>query len=201
MGSIMLAWKKNNSLLQVITALACFLLLVVWPNLSYSNIATGINIEKANGSFDGDKYSVGARIIFQFSKETRKALEQGVALYFDINIDAKESRTWLWDKTVATFTISYQLEHHPLSGHYLVTNLNNYQRKHFQNLPGALDYLGKIENLPLFIREDILPDRVYIGRMRARLNIQKLPAPLRPLAYLSSKWRMSSQWYKWVIKQ
>ena len=98
-------------------------------------------------------------------------------------------------------TISYQLEHHPLSGHYLVTNLNNYQRKHFQNLRGALDYLGKIENLPLFLREDILPDRVYIGRMRARLNIQKLPASLRPLAYLSPKWRMSSQWYKWVIKQ
>lgn len=201
MGSIMLAWKKNNSLLQVITGLACFLLLIVWPNISYSNIAAGINIEKANGSFDGDKYSVGARIIFQFSKETREALEQGVALHFDINIDVKESRTWLWNKTIVISTISYLLEHHPLSGHYLVTNLNNYQRKHFQNLRRALDYLGKIENLPLFIREDILPDRVYIGRMRARLNIQKLPASLRPLAYLSPKWRMSSQWYKWVIKQ
>jgi len=142
-----------------------------------------------------------AYIQYQFSEETQEALEHGIALQIDINLGVKQQRKWLWDRKIKSTTMSYRLEHHPLSGHYLVTNLNNDHRKHFQNLQGALSSLGLIKNFPLFKHDILIPDNVYIAQIKAKLNIHTLPAPLRLLAYLSSNWRLTSPWYEWIIQQ
>jgi hypothetical protein len=171
------------------------------PVIAFSTTGAGIDIEYARGTLNEDAYSIDARIHYRFSKETQEALEHGIALQIDIHFDALMHREWLWNKTIASSTLSYRLEHLPLVNDYLITNLNNYQRRHFQNLQEALSHLGLIKNFPLLKRGILIPDNKYIARIRARLNIQALPAPLRPLAYVSSNWHLISPWYEWTIQQ
>ncbi len=199
MDFIMRAWKRPESIWQYILVLSMTLLL--WPGFACSSTAPGIDIEYAQGTLNDDTYSIDARIQYRFSEESQEALDHGVALQIDINLVAQIHRKWLWNKTIASSTLSYRLEHLPLSNNYLVTSLNDYQRRYFQDLQKALHYLGVIKNFPLLKPDIQMPENKYVARIRARLNIQALPTPLRPLAYVSSKWRLISPWYEWIIHQ
>lgn len=161
----------------------------------------GIEIDYAGSTLESNIYLMDARIVYHFSDETRKALDHGVSLQIDIELRVKKHRPWLWDKTVTTTELNFMLEHHPLSGNYLVTNLANGRKRQFQDLTGALDFLGTIKNHPLIPRNLLASDGKYIAQIRAGLNIQALPAPLRPLAYVSSKWQLASPWHDWTIQQ
>jgi hypothetical protein len=45
----------------------------------------------------------------------------------------------------------------------------------------------------------LVSDERYEGALRARLDIEALPAPLRVFAYLSDDWRLTSEWYTWPL--
>ena len=45
------------------------------------------------------------------------------------------------------------------------------------------------------------PDEQYRVRLRASLERESLPTPLRLLAYFSSSWRLSSDWTTWPLQR
>jgi hypothetical protein len=198
MGFIMLVWKKPNTSRIFLLYLV---LLLALPDNSNANVENSIEIKHAGGEFVEENYLVSANFKYHLGEEIQEALDHGIALQIDIHLYAKEQRMWIWDTTIKSSTISFRLEHHPLSGHYQVTNLENYHRKHFQNLQSALDYIGLIKNYTLFKRSELQTDKKYLARIRAQLNIQNLPAPLRLLAYVSSQWSLSCPWHEWIIQQ
>ena len=53
--------------------------------------------------------------------------------------------------------------------------------------------------MKLFDKNRLKNNKKYIARIRLYLDIDSLPSPLRPRAYFSSDWNISSQWYKWEI--
>ena len=160
----------------------------------------GIIIRQASGLIVNGAYRIDADIDYHLGEESEKALLHGVSLQIDVELRLKMKRPWLWNKTIEESVISYRLEHYPLSGQYLVTNLTTGNREQFRNLPGALDYMGKISNFPLVAENRLQEDRTYLVQVRARLNRQALPAPLRPLAYLSSRWNVSSPTHEWTLQ-
>ncbi|MBI4005141.1 MAG: DUF4390 domain-containing protein [Gammaproteobacteria bacterium] len=177
-----------------------FVLLLLWSHTVLPDNKKGIEIDYLTGVVNGDVYTIDAYILYDFGTEVREALDHGVALQIDTEFRVIQRRQWIWDKTIASKVLSYRLEHHPLSGHYLVTNLIEGSRRQFQRLEAALKFLGTIKDYPLVARELLLPDNIYIALIRARLNIRTLPAPLRPLVYVSSKWRLASPWQEWIIQ-
>ena len=66
-------------------------------------------------------------------------------------------------------------------------------------LAGALDAIGRLHDFPLIDRALLKPPGNYYGRLRASLDIEALPPPLRPVAYLSTDWRLGSTWYAWSL--
>jgi hypothetical protein len=171
--------------------------------LSQSSIAgiNSISINNADGVIIENMYTVNAKISYQLGKESRNALEHGIPLEFDIDFRIKKRRLWLWDKTLVNKTITYRLEHQPLSGNYLVTRLDDGELEQFQNLEDVLKYIGKIKNFPLTDTSLLERDGSLYAQIKSHLNIEALPAPLRPLAYISTEWRLSSPWQTWVIKE
>ena len=195
--------KKPDQISKYHPCSVLFVLLSLWSSVVLPADLTdtkGIEIDYINGAMKEDVYSIDAHILYNFSAESREALDHGVALQIDIELRVMKRRQWLWNKTITSKVLSYRLEHHPLSGYYLVTNLIDGSRQQFQSLGGVLNFLGTIKNYPLVARGLLLPDNVYIAQIRARLNIQALPAPLRPLAYVSSKWYLASTWHDWIIQ-
>ena len=169
--------------------------------------AREIEIERAAAHRIDEAWYLDAKINFAFHDDVIEALNNGVDLRIDIDILIRERREWLWDKAVGKSVIELKLEYRPLADLYIVTHLASRERVRFHGLEAALRYLGDIDRhrLPdMGLPAHGLPDRgrpaagkTYSGRIRARLNLQHLPPPLRPVAYLSGRWRADSAPYVW----
>ena len=200
MDFIMHACKRPD--LQISTG---SILVVVFVSLFLSEICiaqvSGIEINRINGVIDNTMLRIDADIGYHLSKETRDALEHGIPLEFDIEFRIKKEREWIWDEIIVTKMITFRVEYQPLSGHYLVTQTNTGHKYQFRDLSEVLDFIGDINQVPLIGIDMIVPDKNYKAEIRAELNIQALPAPLRPLAYISSQWQLSSPWQAWTIEK
>ena len=92
------------------------------------------------------------------------------------------------------------LERHALSDHYLLTHLESQEKEQFQYLDEAIRSLGSLQNHFLFDQSTIDEDATYTGFIKAELDIEALPPPLRPKAYFSPQWQAESDWYEWKVK-
>jgi hypothetical protein len=63
----------------------------------------------------------------------------------------------------------------------------------------AIAALGEIKQLQLLNRDRLDPDNPTRCRSSASLDIEELPLPLRPMAYLYPSWKQSSKWTKWPL--
>ena len=178
---------------------AVFVLLFLSENCNAQ--ISGIEINRIDGVVDNTMLRVDADIAYHISKETRDALEHGIPLEFNIEFRIKKEREWIWDEIIVTKMITFRVEYQPLSGHYLVTQTNTGHKHQFRNLQEVLEFIGDINHFPLIGADMIVPDNNYKAEIRVKLNIQALPAPLRPLAYISSQWQLSSHWQAWTIEK
>ncbi len=189
---------KRYSGIAVIRKIIYFLLLLPPGSIAGTN---SISVNNADGVIIENMYTVNAKISYQLGKESRTALEHGIPLEFDIDFRIRKRRLWFWDQTLVNKTVTYRLEHQPLSGDYLVTRLDNGELEQFQNLEDVLKYVGEIRNFPLTDASSLEMNGSLYAQIKSHLNIEALPAPLRPLAYISTDWRLSSPWQTWEIKE
>ena len=162
--------------------------------------AEGISIERASGEFRDDNYVVDAIINYDLSESVVEALQHGIQLRFEINVRIQRTRRFVWDKTIATALLSYQLEYLPLSNNYVLTNLNDGARRYVQNLNETLDYLGTINDFAVINVNQLAPNDSYKCQISSHLRIRNLPLPLQPLARISPSWKLESDWYEWNIE-
>lgn len=189
---------KKYSGIAVIRKIIYFFLLLPQGSIADTN---SISVNNAEGVIIENMYTVNATISYQLGKESRTALEHGIPLEFDIDIRIRKRRLWFWDQTLVNKTVTYRLEHQPLSGDYLVTRLDNGELEQFQNLEDVLKYVGEIRNFPLTDASSLEINGSLYAQIKSHLNIEALPAPLRPLAYISTDWRLSSPWQTWEVKE
>lgn len=153
-------------------------------------------VREASTRLVEEVYLLDARVDFVFSEQTLDALDSGIPLTVRLDIEVQSRGPWWWfDGEVATLEQRYQLHYYPLSDQYLVRNLNSGALYAFPTLTSALRALGEIRGLPLLDRQLVEQDEEYQVELRARLDIESLPSPLRPLAYVSPGWRLGSDWF------
>ena len=62
----------------------------------------------------------------------------------------------------------------------------------------ALKSLGSLNDLRLTLT-NVAPADNYSVDVRASLDIEALPTPLRPVAYTSFAWHLNSGWTTWKV--
>lgn len=141
-----------------------------------------------------------AELDVAFSEGMVDALKSGVRLTIDIDLEVvKPVRYWL-DDVVTHVRHSYAIELHALSARFVVTDTARAQQWTFPSLEDVVGFLKKPPAMPFAEADIIGGEQGYAGRLRARLDIESLPAPLRPVAYLSPSWWMASDWVEWPIE-
>jgi Domain of unknown function (DUF4390) len=146
-------------------------------------------------------HTLDARLQLVLSSEALRALSSGVALTIELQIELIRERHFWFDATAAQLAVRYELEYRPLSQRYIVRNLNSGDQDSFATLYSALNNLGRIENLPVIDDALLEPDRTYRIRLRAMLNTQQYPAPLRLLFFWRDEWQLQSDWFEWVLQR
>ncbi|MDZ7661387.1 DUF4390 domain-containing protein [Thiohalophilus sp.] len=159
----------------------------------------GFAIRSAELTLRDMVYHLDARIDYRLSREAVNAVKNGVPLIIALDIRVDRKRVWWLDKELATLTQNYLLLYHALTEKYVIHNLNSGIQENYSNLDTALWSLGQVNDLPLIDANLLEPGAEYGIDLRARLDIESLPAPMRPLAYISSDWQLQSDWYSWSL--
>ena len=158
------------------------------------SMAEGISVQSASMSVEGESVAVDADIQYQLSDEAREALEHGVPLYIVVEIKTEEIRKLLWNRNLKQNSLVFRLEYHPLSQRYLLIDKTNAKRQDFQYLSSLLNELSRIRAWSISLPDDLENNQNYRTQIRARLDIQSLPAPLRLIAFVSRRWQLFSEW-------
>ncbi|MCP5093817.1 MAG: DUF4390 domain-containing protein [Gammaproteobacteria bacterium] len=146
-------------------------------------------------------HTLDARLQLVLSSEALAALESGVTLTIELQMQAIRVRRWLVDDAVAELAVRYELEYRPLSQRHIVKNLNSGEQESFATLYSALNSLGRVQGLPVIDDALFDPDRQYRFRLRAMLNTQQYPATLRLLFFWRGQWQLQSEWFEWSLER
>ena len=172
------------------------LLLIAFFVLSGNAAAEEFVINSAELVLADKVYQLNARVEFKFSKDVLNAIENGVPVIIEMDIEFLKPRSYIWDEELASLEQRYQLQFHALTEQFIVRNLNSGAQYTFFSLTAALQKIGNIDHLPL-IDEKLLSgkdNKKYYARIRTQLSFDNLPVPLKLNALISRSWWLSSDW-------
>jgi len=154
------------------------------------------------------KLTEGALVIngaleLDLSDKAEEALSKGIPLEIKIHVHLQKHRNIIWNKQVGNWVLRHKIRYHALSGQYLVSGheTDPDHVESFTALQEALKSMGALDELTLPILDALAAQDKYLVRIRANLDIETLPAPLRPVAYTSPSWHLNSGWTTWTITQ
>ena len=153
----------------------------------------------ATESVDG-VHTLDARLQLVLSSEALAALESGVTLTIELQLQVIRSRRFIVDDVEAELALRYELEFLPVSQRYIVRNLNSGDQDSFATLYSALNSLGRVQGLPVIDDALLAADREYRVRLRAMLNTERYPAALRVLFFWRGQWQLQSEWFEWLLE-
>ena len=160
-------------------------------------VVRGVDTQFAN-----DVLHISSVLDMGLSAKAEEALNKGIP--FDVVTDLAliEHRRFLWSRVVTDRTLRQRVQYHALSGQYLVSD-DGQDVERFPTAQAALAYVGSLNDMqiPLAKKKAIDGKMRYSLKLRVHLDIESLPAPLRPLAYVTPSWHHSSGWTTWAVQQ
>jgi len=160
----------------------------------------GVHIRRVESRAVDDQLVVDADINYEFTAAILDALKNGVALTLQVEMEVQRIRHWLWNASLSRHSIRRRLQYHALSRQYLVTDLGSGRQRSYRTLLGALRALGQLRGTPLVERSRLIAGEEHTGLLRAWLDLEQLPVPLRLTAYLSPQWQIRSEEYRWPVQ-
>jgi len=179
----------------------CLSLLVALCLVVVQSYARETRISNVRTLLADGVYRSGARVDFEFNETLHDALHNGVPLLIELRIEVLRQRRWFWAELVAELRQRFELQYHALSRRYLVSNYSTGVQRSFSSMNDALEYIGNVYDLPLIDANLLEHRQPYKVRMRADLDVESLPTPVRLWAYLGSAWSLKGDWYQWHLER
>lgn len=136
---------------------------------------------------------VQVELDLSLSDAAEKALAHGVPLIV-VHEVALTRNGWFWNRVQQQTSERHRLRYHALSGRYVVDS-DDAVLDTFRTITDALEYINSTS--ATFDVSEHIAD--YMVAVRSRIDINALPAPLRPTALFSPQWQLSSDWSQWPI--
>ncbi|MCH9699598.1 MAG: DUF4390 domain-containing protein [Gammaproteobacteria bacterium] len=183
----------------IVISLTIFAILVGWLLIQLSNLKHGVDIHSADLRYISGNAILNADIKFHFSETALQSLKNGIALPVEIDVVLKSQRDLVWDKTEWHTVLEYQIRYQALARSYELINQISGSSRSFASRKAVVDALGRIRGMPVANTECSQPIQHCYLKIKASLNREGLPLPLRPTAYLTLDWYVSSRWRQWPL--
>ncbi|UOA09175.1 DUF4390 domain-containing protein [Methylobacter sp. S3L5C] len=180
--------------------LLCCFIIGLLPFLSYANEFTA-EVKQAEITLEGNSYVLSADIVYQLSEKAKEALQNGVPLFWDIQVKMLQHRDIVWDKTLVDTTLRYRLQYHALLNMYRVRNEGSGEVYNFSMLSAALDLMSAVRDFHVMDKAMLIPQKQYLCAMKISFDRDALPLPLRTITYIDRQWYLSSEWTLWPLKK
>jgi len=185
-------WKNHN----VRRLLPLFAFLLLAPGVRAGDF--GLDVTMVHSQIIDDSVQFTAVIEPKLRGRVEEAINKGIPIEFVIQVGLDRHRRFLWDSEIKTWELRRRIQFHALSEQYVVQGFGA-ATEGFYSLDAALKYLGSLKDITLITADELDPDKEYRLRLHARLDIESLPAPPRPVAYTSVAWHVSSGWKEWKV--
>jgi hypothetical protein len=184
-----------------VTLLAALAMLTGATGLAQGNIEREGYFEVRSAATDLTEgvHLLDARLQLVLSSEALAALNSGVPLTIELQLQIIRVRRFYMDALDAELAVRFELEYRPLSQRYIVRNLNSGDQDSFATLYSALNNLGRVQTLPIIDDALLTPGKTYRVRARAMLQTKQYSAPLRMLFFWRSQWQLQSEWFEWTL--
>ncbi len=177
--------------------------LVLALGLAVANAHADFAVKSAAPRLQNRVVHVDTRFELSLNPKTEEALHKGIPLELVIDFQLVRARRWWTDRLITDLQLRRRLQFHALSRQYMVLEARpGGPAESFATLDQALTYLGDFSDfeIPLTARKQILPDARHLLAVRAYLNIEALPALMRPLAYATPSWYLGTGWSEWPVQ-
>lgn len=158
------------------------------------------SIRQAQVRSAAEQLRLDAQVDFAFSEPVLEALDHGVPLTLVFQIQVRRADAWLWEDSLLDEHWRYTIRYRPLSQRYEIHRLPNGDGRDFVSRDTAIRALGELSDQVLMRRDRLDPNTDYVLQIKVFLDIEELPLPLRPMAYLTPSWNLSSGWTTWPFK-
>ncbi len=180
--------------------LRMLLLLGLFLSVSCATLAANdFEVKQIQTQIKDGRFSLDANVDLGLSATVLEALDNGVPLTFVFHTQVRRAKSWLWEDSLLDQQLHYAIRYKPLSGRYEVYRLPSTEGKEFVTRDAAIRALGEFNDIQLVTQSALEPDTGYEVQIKVFLDIEKLPLPLRPMAYLKPSWKLSSGWSKWPL--
>lgn len=191
---------QRSSLLIAGVIAAASLWLAIWPAAwAQVNDPGAFEVRTATHELIDGVYYVNALISLRLPSEASNALHSRLPLTIRIEVEFLNRLWFWWDAAEHTVSLRSSLTYYPLTERYVVFNINAGDRVSFESLTAALEFLGRVDRLPVVDAALLDDDRRYDIRVRAVLDTDELPGPLRLLAFWRKDWSIESDWLQWRL--
>lgn len=187
---------KNNKLVAP-------LLVAVSMLISVATLAD-FSVSELHAELSQGKLTISGALDLTLSEKVEEAVAKGIPLYIDFEFRLKRQRKLLWNEQIQSWTLRRQIRYHALSGQYFVNDpaLRDQKPENFTSLLQALRHMGTLNEILFDVASlEAHLDARYVLDTRVSLDIESLPAPLRPVAYTSLDWHLNSGWSTWNVKR
>lgn len=181
--------------------LALALLLCLSASLAFAQATPAFGIRTAYAQLVDGVYLLSARLHLPVTERMRTAINDGVPLRVELEIEVNSARRYWTDETVAALVQRYELQYDAVSDRYVVRNLNSGEQTSFPTLDAAVEQLTRISGLPVLDRSLISDGRRYEFSMRGVYDLGDMPAALRVLMFWVDEIHRVSEWYTWPLLQ
>jgi hypothetical protein len=146
-------------------------------------------------------WQIDADFQTELDERAVQALTHGVplSLMLEVRLSPAPRWYWPWPEPIAEAEETFLIHQHALSGQFIVQRVNSGQRFIYRDVREALSGIGTVRNLSLVEAGALEAGVSYRGSVRLSLDIEELPAPMRPLAWLSWGRRFTSGWHHWAF--
>lgn len=166
---------------------------VIVPLLACGAARAQFVVDKVDARRVDEHVRVQVNLNLSLTDAAEQALAHGVPLIV-VHEVALQKNGWLWNRVQQRSSERHRLRYHALSGRYVVDS-DETVLDTFRTVTDALDYINSTSatfNAPA-------AGAAYTVAVRSRIDINALPAPLRPTALFSPQWQLSSDWSQWPI--
>jgi hypothetical protein len=166
----------------------------------------------ASGPLDGDFQIRSAFVVIErgvlqlnvhvqypINERIRSALQDGVTLAFDLELNVtRHRRLWL-NAGVLEMTLRRELTYHAVTDRYVLRDEQGVEQETFPTLEEALDRIGRVENLPILVESQLHGEGPWQVAVRAGVRRGRLSDTMRALMFWSDDWHRNSDWYIWTL--
>jgi hypothetical protein len=179
---------------------ALLLWLSIYCGLSQAQDVEPFVIKRADFNLDKSLLRLDLMVESHIPDYIAIAIDRGFSVPIMFEVEIRAPKRYWFDERVVSLKQQYLLHHQPMLDSYVVIDVNNSERRYFDNQQMAVRFIEVVYNYPMMDIKNLAPDREYYARVRYGIDTDELPLPLKSSSLWDNDWDLKSDWYEWPVQ-